>query len=239
MVTQPTEETITNGIIRVTRPGKKVVYFTEGFGEAGIEDAQDPKGFASAEAGPRAGELRGEAAPAPVGGADPRRRQRRRARRSHAPAHRHGDHRARGLPEARRPAASPWSGRTGAATRRARSSRASSATGASRSATTSSSTVRSACSRARGWASFRSPARTARTPSRRASATSRSIRRPRSVEPAAEGKKGLQATALVKTSESSWAETDVDGVLRAAASPASRPRIARARCRSRSPSRRT
>ena len=33
VVTQPTEETITNGIIRVTRSGKKVVYFTEGFGE--------------------------------------------------------------------------------------------------------------------------------------------------------------------------------------------------------------
>ena len=46
VVTQPTEETVTNGIIRVTRPGKKVVYFTEGFGEAGIQDPQDPKGFA-------------------------------------------------------------------------------------------------------------------------------------------------------------------------------------------------
>src|SRR4029453_12348179 len=32
------------------------------------------------------------------------------------------------------------------------------------------------------------------------------------VEPAAEGKKGLQATSLVKTSESSWAESDIDGV---------------------------
>ena len=49
VVTQPTEETITNGIIRVTRPGKKIVYFTEGFGEAGFQDAQDPKGFASAK----------------------------------------------------------------------------------------------------------------------------------------------------------------------------------------------
>src|SRR5262249_7525437 len=34
----------------------------------------------------------------------------------------------------------------------------------------------------------------------------------RTVEPAAEGKKGLQATALVKTSPSSWAETKVDDV---------------------------
>jgi ABC-type uncharacterized transport system involved in gliding motility auxiliary subunit len=49
VVTQPTEETVTNGIIRVTRPGKKVVYFTEGFGEAGIQDPQDPKGFANAK----------------------------------------------------------------------------------------------------------------------------------------------------------------------------------------------
>ena len=49
VVTQPSEETITNGIIRVTRPGKKVVYFTEGFGETGIQDPQDPKGFASAK----------------------------------------------------------------------------------------------------------------------------------------------------------------------------------------------
>ncbi len=49
VVTQPTEETITNGIIRVTREGKKVVYFTEGFGEASMQDPQDPKGFASAK----------------------------------------------------------------------------------------------------------------------------------------------------------------------------------------------
>jgi gliding motility-associatede transport system auxiliary component len=49
VVTQPSEETITNGIIRVTRPGKKLVYFTEGFGEASFQDPQDPKGFASAK----------------------------------------------------------------------------------------------------------------------------------------------------------------------------------------------
>jgi ABC-type uncharacterized transport system involved in gliding motility auxiliary subunit len=49
VVTQPTEETITNGIIRVTRSGKKVVYFTEGFGEASFQDPQDPKGFAKAK----------------------------------------------------------------------------------------------------------------------------------------------------------------------------------------------
>src|SRR5262249_41978530 len=45
VVTQPTEETVTNGIIRVTRSGKKLIYFTEGFGEASIQNADDPKGF--------------------------------------------------------------------------------------------------------------------------------------------------------------------------------------------------
>jgi ABC-type uncharacterized transport system involved in gliding motility auxiliary subunit len=49
VVTQPSEETITNGVIRVTRTGKKIVYFTEGFGEASLQDPQDPKGFASAK----------------------------------------------------------------------------------------------------------------------------------------------------------------------------------------------
>jgi len=47
VVTTPTEETVTNGIIRVTRPGKKVVYFTEGFGEPQLTGPEDPKGFAS------------------------------------------------------------------------------------------------------------------------------------------------------------------------------------------------
>jgi ABC-type uncharacterized transport system involved in gliding motility auxiliary subunit len=45
VVTQPTEETVTNGIIRVTRSGKKLIYFTEGFGEPSIQNADDPKGF--------------------------------------------------------------------------------------------------------------------------------------------------------------------------------------------------
>ena len=34
----------------------------------------------------------------------------------------------------------------------------------------------------------------------------------RTIEPAVDGKKGLQATSLVKTSASSWAETNVDDV---------------------------
>ncbi len=49
VVTQPTEETLTNGIIRVSGGKKKVVYFTEGFGEASFQDQQDPKGYAGAK----------------------------------------------------------------------------------------------------------------------------------------------------------------------------------------------
>src|SRR5439155_140258 len=49
VVTQPTEETVTNGLIRVTGTTKKVVYFTEGNGEADIADQQEPKGYAGAK----------------------------------------------------------------------------------------------------------------------------------------------------------------------------------------------
>jgi len=49
VVAQPTEENLTNGIIRVSRTGKKTVYFTEGFGEPSITDQDDPKGFAAAK----------------------------------------------------------------------------------------------------------------------------------------------------------------------------------------------
>lgn len=42
------EETITNGIIRVARGTKKVVYFTEGDGEASLQD-QEEKGYAQAK----------------------------------------------------------------------------------------------------------------------------------------------------------------------------------------------
>jgi ABC-type uncharacterized transport system involved in gliding motility auxiliary subunit len=51
VVTNPTEETITNGIIRVTGTEKKVVYFTEGHGEPSIKDQQDPKGYSAAKLG--------------------------------------------------------------------------------------------------------------------------------------------------------------------------------------------
>jgi len=49
IVAQPSEETITNGIIRVARTKKKVVYFTEGFGEARIDQNEDPKAYSQAK----------------------------------------------------------------------------------------------------------------------------------------------------------------------------------------------
>ncbi|HEV7731071.1 MAG TPA: DUF4350 domain-containing protein [Candidatus Binatia bacterium] len=49
VVSQPSEETITNGIIRVSGSTKKIVYFTEGFGEASFQDQQDPKGYSGAK----------------------------------------------------------------------------------------------------------------------------------------------------------------------------------------------
>jgi len=47
VVTSPTEETITNGIIRVSGTTKKVVYVTEGHGEADLQNPQDPKGYSN------------------------------------------------------------------------------------------------------------------------------------------------------------------------------------------------
>jgi ABC-type uncharacterized transport system involved in gliding motility auxiliary subunit len=47
VVTQPSEATITNGIIRVARSTKKTVYFAQGFGQTGIEDERDPKGYSA------------------------------------------------------------------------------------------------------------------------------------------------------------------------------------------------
>jgi ABC-type uncharacterized transport system involved in gliding motility auxiliary subunit len=49
VVTQPSEETITNGLIRVSRSGKKVVYFVEGFGQALSSAEQDPRGYSAAK----------------------------------------------------------------------------------------------------------------------------------------------------------------------------------------------
>lgn len=49
VVAQPSEETITNGVIRVSRAKRKVVYFTEGFGEPRIDQPEDPKSYAQAK----------------------------------------------------------------------------------------------------------------------------------------------------------------------------------------------
>ncbi len=49
VVTNPTEEAITNGIIRVSKTTKKTVYFVEGHGEADIQTQDDPKGYSSAK----------------------------------------------------------------------------------------------------------------------------------------------------------------------------------------------
>jgi ABC-type uncharacterized transport system involved in gliding motility auxiliary subunit len=49
VVTNPSEETITNGIIRVTGTIKKVVYFTDGHGEPDTQNKEDAKGYAEAK----------------------------------------------------------------------------------------------------------------------------------------------------------------------------------------------
>lgn len=49
VVTQPSEETITNGLIRVSRSTKKIVYFVEGFGQALTSSEEDPHGYSAAK----------------------------------------------------------------------------------------------------------------------------------------------------------------------------------------------
>ena len=45
IVTQPTEESITNALIKVTRPNKTMVCFVEGHGEPDIGEMEDPRAF--------------------------------------------------------------------------------------------------------------------------------------------------------------------------------------------------
>jgi ABC-type uncharacterized transport system involved in gliding motility auxiliary subunit len=45
LVTQPTEEAVTNALIKVTRGTKTTVCLVEGHGEPDIDDQQTPKGF--------------------------------------------------------------------------------------------------------------------------------------------------------------------------------------------------
>lgn len=51
IVTQPSEETITNALIKVTRPDKTAVCFIEGHGEPDIDEAERPQGWAEAKRG--------------------------------------------------------------------------------------------------------------------------------------------------------------------------------------------
>ncbi len=45
MVDQPTEETLTNAIINVTRQGKRTLCWVDGEGEPGLDDATSPRGY--------------------------------------------------------------------------------------------------------------------------------------------------------------------------------------------------
>lgn len=49
VITNPTEESLTNGIIKVTRTTKKTVCFVTGHGEPSIDDEQEPRGYARAK----------------------------------------------------------------------------------------------------------------------------------------------------------------------------------------------
>ena len=49
-VSQPSEESITNALIKVTRAKKQTVCFAEGQGEPSIDDAQDARGYGEAKA---------------------------------------------------------------------------------------------------------------------------------------------------------------------------------------------
>ncbi len=49
-VDQPTEEALTNAIIKVTRAKTKVIYFLQGEGEPSIEDVETPGGYGQARA---------------------------------------------------------------------------------------------------------------------------------------------------------------------------------------------
>jgi ABC-type uncharacterized transport system involved in gliding motility auxiliary subunit len=48
-LTEPTEETVTNSIIRLTKMTKKSVYFLTGHGEPKIDDRENPQGYGAAK----------------------------------------------------------------------------------------------------------------------------------------------------------------------------------------------
>jgi len=207
VVTQPTEETVTNGIIRVTRPGKKVVYFTEGFGEAGIQDPQDPKGFANAKLAleqenyevkslllPSVEQIPDDASIVVLAG--PTRPLTEPAITAlEAYLKRGGRLLALAGPRIGGPKLAPflagWGVKLGddiVIDREVRLFEGPRLGVVPLSRTYGTHPI------TQGFRDFTAYPQTS------------------SVEPAAEGKKGIQATSLVKTSESSWAETDIDGV---------------------------
>jgi gliding motility-associatede transport system auxiliary component len=207
VVTQPTEETVTNGIIRVTRPGKKVVYFTEGFGEAGIQDPQDPKGFANAKLAleqenyevkslllPSVEQIPDDASIVVLAG--PTRPLTEAAIAAlEAYLKRGGRLLALAGPRIGGPKLAPflagWGVKVGddiVIDREVRLFEGPRLGVVPLSRTYGTHPI------TQGFRDFTAYPQTS------------------SIEPAAEGKKGIQATSLVKTSESSWAETDIDGV---------------------------
>ncbi len=50
VVNKLSEEELTNGIIKVTRAEKKIVYFLEGHGEPNLDDQEEPKGYGQVKA---------------------------------------------------------------------------------------------------------------------------------------------------------------------------------------------
>jgi ABC-type uncharacterized transport system involved in gliding motility auxiliary subunit len=212
VVTQPTEETITNGIIRVTRPGKKIVYFTEGFGEPSLTDPQDPKGFASLKLAleqenyevkslllPSVEQIPDDASVVVLAGP------------------------TRPLTDGAIAALEAYLKRGGRLFAMVAPHPSSDKAGERLASFLANWGVKVGNDIVidREVRLFEGP-RLGVVPLSRTYGThpiTQGFRdftvypQTSSVEPAAEGKKGLQATALVKTSESSWAETDVDGVL--------------------------
>jgi ABC-type uncharacterized transport system involved in gliding motility auxiliary subunit len=212
VVTQPTEETITNGIIRVTRSGKKVVYFTEGFGEPGFQNADDPKGYSEAKLAleqenyeikplllPSLEQIPDDASVVILDGPN------------------------RPLTDAAIAALDTYLKRGGHLLAMIGPQTSSDKVGEKLTALLAQWGVKLGGDIVidREVRLFEGP-RLGVVPLSRTYGTHPITQgfkdftvypQTRSVEPAAEGKKGLQATTLVKTSESSWAETDVDGVI--------------------------
>jgi hypothetical protein len=98
------EEAITNGVIRVTGTTKRVIYFTDGHGEADLQNQQDAKGYANAKLALEQENYDGQEPRRAR--ADPRRRERRRRRGSRAAPLPEEIATLDGLAEARRAASS-------------------------------------------------------------------------------------------------------------------------------------